>query len=175
MASSGSVIQKHGFSYLCYADESQLYLSFHSDDPTMAARISACLTEMYWWMKDHHLQLNRATTGLLVVTANQSLHHNFTFQLGSSSITSSKTARNLGVVIDDQFNFSNHIAKTAQSCRFASYNIIKISPFLSCCTTPCSGCYSVQAGLLQCFLGRSSSQFYRTFKINPECGCQINC
>ncbi len=99
----------------------------------MAARISACLTEMYWWMKDHHLQLNRATTGLLVVTANQSLHHNFTFQLGSSSITSSKTARNLGVVIDDQFNFSNHIAKTAQSCRFASYNIIKISPFLSCC------------------------------------------
>ncbi len=82
-------------------------------------------------MKDHHLQLNLAKTELLVVSANPSLHHNFTFQLGSSTITSSKTARNLGVVIDDKLNFSDHIAKTARSGRFALYNIRKIRPFLS--------------------------------------------
>ncbi len=82
-------------------------------------------------MKDHHLQLNLAKTELLVVSANPSLHHNFTFQLGSSTITSSKTARNLEVVIDDKLNFSDHIAKTARSCRFALYNIRKIRPFLS--------------------------------------------
>ncbi len=49
----------------------------------------------------------------------------------SSTITSSKTARNLGVVIDDKLNFSDHIAKTARSCIFALYNIRKIRPFLS--------------------------------------------
>ncbi len=32
-------------SYHCYADDTQLYLSFHPDDPTIATRISACLTE----------------------------------------------------------------------------------------------------------------------------------
>ncbi len=81
-------------------------------------------------MKDHHLQLNLAKTELLVVSANPSFHHNFTFQLGSSTITPSKTARNLGVVIDDKLNFSDHISKTARSCRFVLYNIKKIRPFL---------------------------------------------
>ncbi len=99
IASLGSFIQKHGFSYHCYADD------------------ISC------WMKDHHLQLNLAKTELLVVASNPSFHHNFTFQLGTSTITPSKTARSLGVVIDDQLTFSDHIAKTARSCRFALFNI----------------------------------------------------
>ncbi len=84
-------------------------------------------------MKDHHLQLNLAKTELLVVSTNPSLHHNFTFQLGSSTITPSKTVRNFlqKVVIDDKLIFSDHIAKTARSCRFALYNIRKTRPFLS--------------------------------------------
>ncbi len=130
MASLGSVIYKHGFSYHCYADDTKLYLSFYPDDLTIAARISACLADVSWWMMNHHLQLNLAKTELLVVSANPSFHHNFTFQLGSSTISPSKTARNLGVVIDDKLNFSDHITKTARSCRFALYNIKKIRPFL---------------------------------------------
>ncbi len=82
-------------------------------------------------MKDHHLQLNLAQTELLVVSANPSFHHNFTFQLGSSTITPSKKARYLGVVTDDKLNFTDHITKTARFCRFALYNIKKIRPFLS--------------------------------------------
>ncbi len=34
-------------------------------------------------------------------------------------------------MIDDKLNFSDHITKTARSCRFALYNIKKIRPFLS--------------------------------------------
>ncbi len=64
MVSLGSVIQKHGFSYHCYADETQLYLSFNPDDLTIAAHISACLADISCWMKDHLLQLKLAKTEL---------------------------------------------------------------------------------------------------------------
>jgi len=129
MTSLGSVIQRHGFSYHCNADI-QLYLSIQPDHPTVTARISACLTDISGWMKDHHLQLNLAKTELLVVPANPT-HHNFSIHLGSSSMTPSRSARNLRIVIDDQLNFTDHIARNARSCRFALHNIRRIRPFLS--------------------------------------------
>ncbi len=115
MSSLGSVIQKHGFSYHCYADDTQLYFSFQPDDPTVAVRIAACLTDISGWMKVHHLQLYHAKTELLVVSENPALHHNLSIQIGSSTITPSRTARNLGVVMDDWLSFTDHIATTARS------------------------------------------------------------
>ncbi len=82
-------------------------------------------------MKEHHLQLNLAKTELLVFPATPTLQHDFTIQLGSSTITQSASVRNLGVIFDNQLTFKEHIAKTARSCRYALHNIRKIRPYLT--------------------------------------------
>ncbi len=82
-------------------------------------------------MKEHHLQLKLAKTELLVFPATPTLQHDFTIQLGSSTITPSSSVRNVGVIFDDQLTFKDHIAKTARSCQFALHNIRNIRPFLT--------------------------------------------
>ncbi len=97
----------------------------------VAARISGCLADISAWMKEHHLQLNLANTELRVFPATPTLQHDFSNQLGSSTITPSASVRNLGVIFDDQLTFKEHIAKTALSCRFSLHNIRKFRPFLT--------------------------------------------
>ncbi len=103
--SLGPIIQAHGFSYHCYADDTQLSLSFQPDDPTIVARISGCLADISARMKEHHLQLNLAKAELLVFPATPNLQHDFMIQLGSSTITPSTSVRNLRVIFDNQLTF----------------------------------------------------------------------
>ncbi len=89
----------HNFLH-CYAYDTQLF-SFQPNDLMVAARIAACLSDMFSWMKDH-----RFSSTLLRQ------------KLGLSTITPSRTARNLKDVIDDQSSLTDHIATMTQSCRY---------------------------------------------------------
>ncbi len=125
------------------------------NDPMIAARISACLTDISCWMKDHQLQLNRAKTELLVV---HQTHHVITIyhpvrHINHNSFKNSQKPW----MIDDQLT----LRRSGPFFRNMLHNsLFKLMFF--------------PGWLLQCSLGRSSSQFYQTFTINPERGSKIN-
>ncbi|XP_053471170.1 uncharacterized protein mpc2a isoform X1 [Ictalurus furcatus] len=109
------------------------YLSDRSvkpDDPTVSARISACLSDINC-MREHHLELNLAKSELLVIPACPSINHNLMVQLSSTTLKPTRTARNLGMTFDDSLTITDHISTTARSCRFILYNIKKIRPYLT--------------------------------------------
>ncbi|KAF7698049.1 hypothetical protein HF521_004559, partial [Silurus meridionalis] len=120
-----------GFSYHCYADDTQLIFSFPPSDTTASARISACLSDISLWMSAHQLKLNPSKTELLVIPGDSSPGQDLQITLNDSLLSPSATARNLGVTMDNELSFFPHVANVARSCRFLLYNIRRIRPFLS--------------------------------------------
>ena len=129
--SLGSVIRSHDFSYHCYADDTQLFLSFPPSDQQVEARIAACLTDISKWMTTHHLKLNLDKTELLFLPGKGCPHRDLSITIDTTVASPTQSARNLGVILDDRLSFTANIATITRSCRFLLYNIRKIRPFLT--------------------------------------------
>ncbi len=126
----GEVIHRHGISFHCYADDTQLYLPVKPTDLSMLSSLQDCLSDIKNWMSLNFLQLNPNKTEILVI-GSQHITNQILPSTGYLSQHIKPVARNLGVLFDSNLCFEQHIIKLVQSCFYQLRNIAKIRPILT--------------------------------------------
>ena len=111
-ADIGSIASKYNITSHSFADDTQLYLS---GDPSevkfLRSSTVACINEITEWCAANKLKLNPNKTEFLwsATARRQDQLDYMPIHLSEGDIRPSKVVRNLGVLIDSQLSFSQHV------------------------------------------------------------------
>ncbi len=123
----GNIIRKYGISFHCYADDTQLYISTKPDETSKLSKLTECVKNIKDWMTSNFLLLNSDKTEILIIGPKNStqniMDHYYT-------ITSS-TVKHLGVILDSNLSFENHISNVTKTAFFHLRNISKLQNMFS--------------------------------------------
>ena len=146
----------------CYADDTQIYLSFCPNTPNEDYCISVletCIKYIRAWMLQNKLMLNDRKTELLVIgTSRQvSKFKSNGISVGDTAIKPSHNVRNLGVLFDTQLNMESQIISVCKSAYYMIYNLRRIRKYFdqdsmktvvhACITSKLDYCNSLLYGL----------------------------
>ena len=130
-----TVIQGHSVSHQLYADDSQLFISFSSDDSaTQLHNLKSCLDTVWQWMHSNKLKLNPDKTEFLLIGHEQQRRKyqaQFPINLMGVETSPSESARNLGVTFDKNFNFGKHVSQVCRSCMYHIRDLRRIRRHLT--------------------------------------------
>ncbi len=128
----GNIIRKYGISFHCYADETQLYISTKPDETSKLSKLTVCVKNIKDWMTSNFLLLNSDKTVILLIGPKNSTQNllDYNLQLDGCNVTSS-TVTNLGVILDSNLSFENHISNVTKTAFFHLRNISKLRNMLS--------------------------------------------
>ncbi len=107
----GNIIRKYGIDFHCYADDTQLYISRRPDETSKLSKLTECVKNIKDWITNNFLLLNSDKTEILLIGPKNSTQNimNHNLKLDGYTVTSS-TVKNLGVILDSNLSFENHIS-----------------------------------------------------------------
>lgn len=135
------IVRRHLPSAHCYADDTQLYISFNPNDSdhrdNAMKAMESCVCDVKEWMKNDRLLLNADKTEFIIIGTRQqldkiSLSH---LNVGTSEVRNSFCVKNLSSWFDNHLNMNEHIAKTRSAAFFFLHNLRRICKYLSQSTT----------------------------------------
>ncbi len=121
----GNIIRKHGVSFHCYADDTQLYISSRPSETHQIEKLMEYIVDIKNWIMNNFLLLNSEKTEVLIIgpknhTSNDLEH---VLKLDGCSLDSSSSVRNLGVLFDRNLSFDSHISSICKTAFFHLKNI----------------------------------------------------
>ena len=127
------VIDSHrSIQHAMYADDTQIYITLKPDGREEAARqLSSCLEDIKVWSFNNHLCLNEQKSEMIHISSKFRRAEPFPdLSSGDCSLKCSRFVRDLGVVIDDNLTFQQHIKNICKSASFGIFKISKIRKLL---------------------------------------------
>ena len=115
----GSIASKHHINSHSFADDTQLYLSGDpKDTQLLRTSIVACINEITEWCAANKLKLNPSKTEFLwsATARRQSQLDQTPINFSDGNIRPSKAVRDLGVMIDSQLSFAQHVNNISCKC-----------------------------------------------------------
>ena len=129
------IIQTHLPKVHCFADDTQLYLSFSpSNSINQLSAISAMesCVDIRSWMLTDSLKLNDDKSELIIGTPQQLTKIDIgSIRVGDCNVSTVTSARNLGSWFDCKLSMYTHITKLSSSSFYYLYNIRCIRKYLS--------------------------------------------
>ena len=122
-----TLIEKHNISYHNYADDTQLYIYCHNNEPSIKAAIKQlkhCIADVCKWMTQNALKLNKKKTDFIIYAAHTNHDITASLSIGKSVINSSESIKILGVTLDNRLTMQKHITNT---CQLSYMHIRKIN------------------------------------------------
>ena len=135
------IAAKYGLNIQLYADDSQLYISFHpqrsNEIDGIQTRINNCLVEIKKWMIDNYMKLNESKTELLVIgkqSVLRELQTSVTVKFGEvevqETVCKGDSWKSLGVKFDQSMKMERQVNSVKQKSMWTISNLIKIGRFL---------------------------------------------
>ena len=129
------IIRKHGLDYHFYADDSQIYVTFHPENSsTSFLHMEQCIEELDIWLTRNKLKLNGEKTEIILFSSKylqRNIGQHISVHIGGSEVTSSNCIKNLGIYQDSVLSMENHINKTCQAGYYHLHKIGRIRSFLT--------------------------------------------
>ncbi len=127
----GNIIRKYRISFHCYSDDTRLYISTRPDETSKLSKLTECVKNVKDWMTNNFLLLNSDKEDILLIGPKNSTQNllDYNMQLDGCPVTSS-LLKNLGVILDSNLPFENHISNVTKTAFFHLRNIVKLQSML---------------------------------------------
>ena len=123
----GKICSKHHISYLLYADDTQLYLTFkpnrNGSEEACTHGLKNCINEIREWVCMNLLKLNDGKTEFIILGTQQQLQKisHISIQIGEDLVTPVDMVWNLGFFMDKYLKYKDHINRITSN----TYNILR--------------------------------------------------
>ena len=129
-----SIIQSHSsINYHFYADDTQLYISLSPANFFTLQKLKNCLNDIQNFMFTNKLKLNPDKTEFILIGSKNNrkqLLPYLSINILGNQVPPAQSVKNLGVVFDSNFTFSDHVSQVIKSTRAHARDLYRICPLL---------------------------------------------